>query len=56
MAIREILTAPDKRLKEKSLPVEGGVTDVPLAVKRALARSLGALFITSVLVSFLSYT
>lgn len=27
MAIRPILTAPDKRLKEKSLPVEGGVTD-----------------------------
>jgi phospholipid/cholesterol/gamma-HCH transport system permease protein len=38
------------------LSVEGGVTDVPLAVKKALARSLGALFLTSVVVSFLSYT
>jgi len=27
MAIREILTAPDVRLKQKSKPVEGGVTD-----------------------------
>ena len=27
MAIREILVAPDPRLKQKSLPVEGGVTD-----------------------------
>ena len=27
MAIREILNVPDPRLKEKSLPVEGGVTD-----------------------------
>ena len=27
MAIREILTVPDPRLKEKSVPVEGGVTD-----------------------------
>ncbi len=27
MAIREILTVPDKRLKQKSAPVEGGVTD-----------------------------
>lgn len=32
MAIREILTAPDKRLKEKSLPVEGGVTDAHRAL------------------------
>ena len=38
------------------LSVEGGVTDVPQAVKKALARSLGALFLTSVVVSFLSYT
>jgi peptide deformylase len=27
MALREILTAPDVRLKQKSKPVEGGVTD-----------------------------
>ena len=27
MAIREILTVPDPRLKEVSKPVEGGVTD-----------------------------
>lgn len=27
MAIREIITAPDVRLKQKSKPVEGGVTD-----------------------------
>ena len=27
MAIREILTVPDPRLKEVSVPVEGGVTD-----------------------------
>ena len=27
MALREILTAPDHRLKQKSKPVEGGVTD-----------------------------
>lgn len=40
----------------EGLSVEGGATEVPQAVKRALARSLGALFITSVLVSFLSYT
>jgi phospholipid/cholesterol/gamma-HCH transport system permease protein len=37
------------------LSVEGGVTDVPVAVKKALARSLGALFLTSVIVSFLTY-
>ena len=27
MAIREILTVPDPRLKQVSTPVEGGVTD-----------------------------
>ncbi|MEO1474362.1 MAG: peptide deformylase, partial [Pseudomonadota bacterium] len=27
MAIREILTVPDPRLKEVSRPIEGGVTD-----------------------------
>lgn len=39
----------------EGLSVEGGVTAVPLAAKRALARSLGALFITSVAVSLLTY-
>jgi phospholipid/cholesterol/gamma-HCH transport system permease protein len=38
------------------LSAQGGVTEVPLAVKRALARSLGALFLTSVIVSLLTYT
>lgn len=38
------------------LSVEGGVTQVPLAAKRALARSLGALFLTSAVVSFLTYS
>ena len=32
MAIREILTAPDPRLKAKSKPVEGGVTDAQRAL------------------------
>ena len=40
----------------EGLSVEGGVTDVPVAVKKALAVSLSALFVTSVVVSFLSYT
>lgn len=38
------------------LSVDGGPTDVPLVVKKALARSLGALFLTSVTVSLLTYT
>ena len=38
------------------LSVHGGVTDVPPAVKKALARSLGALFLTLVVVSWLTYT
>lgn len=37
------------------LSVEGAVTDVPAVVKKALARSLGALLLTSVIVSFLTY-
>jgi hypothetical protein len=37
------------------LSVTGGVTEVPLAAKRALARSLGALFLVSVAVSILTY-
>ncbi len=32
MAIRPILTAPDPRLKQKSAPVEGGVTDAHRAL------------------------
>jgi phospholipid/cholesterol/gamma-HCH transport system permease protein len=40
----------------EGLSVEGGVTEIPGAVRKALARSLGALFVTSVVVSFLSYT
>jgi phospholipid/cholesterol/gamma-HCH transport system permease protein len=39
----------------EGLSVQGGATQVPLAVKRALARSLAALFIVSALVSLLSY-
>ncbi len=39
----------------EGLSVEQGVTEVPLAVKRALARSLGALFVTSAVVSLLTY-
>ncbi len=37
------------------LSVTGGVTEVPLAARRALARSLGALFLVSVAVSILTY-
>jgi len=40
----------------EGLSVEGGVTEVPLATTRALARSLGALFVTSALVSLLAYS
>lgn len=39
----------------EGLGVEGGVTQVPLAAKRALARSLGTLFLTSAVVSLLTY-
>lgn len=39
----------------EGLSVGGGLTDVPPAVKKALALSLGALFLTSVVVSFLAY-
>lgn len=39
----------------EGLSVEGGVTQVPLAAKRALARSLGALFLISAIVSLLTY-
>ena len=37
------------------LSVRGGVTEVPLVAKGALARSLGALFLVSVAVSILTY-
>ncbi|HUD46367.1 MAG TPA: ABC transporter permease [Candidatus Baltobacteraceae bacterium] len=40
----------------EGLSVEGGVTQVPLAAKRALARSLFALFVTSTVVSLLTYS
>jgi phospholipid/cholesterol/gamma-HCH transport system permease protein len=38
------------------LSAEAGVTSVPGVVKKALARSLAALFLTSVIVSFLTYS
>lgn len=40
----------------EGLSVESAATEVPLATKRALARSLGALFITSAVVSVLTYS
>jgi|HubBroStandDraft_1064217.scaffolds.fasta_scaffold144785_2 phospholipid/cholesterol/gamma-HCH transport system permease protein len=40
----------------EGLSVEGGVTQVPLAAKRALARSLFALLLTSTVVSLLTYS
>ena len=40
----------------EGLSVEGAATEVPSAVRRALARSLGALFITSAAVSLLVYS
>ena len=40
----------------EGLSVEGGVTQVPVAAKRARARSLFALFLTSVIVSLLAYS
>ncbi len=40
----------------EGLGVEGGATAVPLAAKRALSRSLGALFLTSAVVSLLTYS
>lgn len=40
----------------EGLSVEGGVMQVPLAARRALARSLFALFLTSGIVSLLSYS
>jgi phospholipid/cholesterol/gamma-HCH transport system permease protein len=40
----------------EGLSVQGNVTDVPCAAKRALARSLAALFATSVGISLLTYS
>jgi phospholipid/cholesterol/gamma-HCH transport system permease protein len=40
----------------EGLSVEGGLAQVPVATKRALARSLFALFITSAVVSLLAYS
>jgi phospholipid/cholesterol/gamma-HCH transport system permease protein len=40
----------------EGLSVEGGVTQVPVAAKRALTLSLFALFLTSVMVSLLAYS
>jgi phospholipid/cholesterol/gamma-HCH transport system permease protein len=40
----------------EGLSVEGGVTQVPVAARRALARSLFALFVISVIVSLLAYS
>ncbi len=40
----------------EGLGSEGSVTEVPLATKRGLARSLGVLFLTSAVVSVLTYS
>jgi phospholipid/cholesterol/gamma-HCH transport system permease protein len=40
----------------EGLSVEGGAAAVPLATKRALSRSLAALFVTSVGISLLTYS
>ena len=40
----------------EGLSVEGGVMQVPVAAKRALARSLFALFVTSAIVSLVAYS
>jgi ABC-type transporter Mla maintaining outer membrane lipid asymmetry permease subunit MlaE len=40
----------------EGLSAEGGMMQVPVACKRALARSLGALFVTSAMVSLLTYS
>jgi phospholipid/cholesterol/gamma-HCH transport system permease protein len=39
----------------EGLAIVGGVTEVPLATRRALARSLGFLFLISALISLLTY-
>jgi peptide deformylase len=42
MAIREILTVPDPRLKEVSKPVEGGVTDAHRALMEDMLETMYA--------------
>jgi peptide deformylase len=42
MAIRDILTAPDIRLKQKSKPVEGGVTDAHRALMDDMLETMYA--------------
>ncbi len=42
MAIRPILTAPDPRLKQKSAPVEGGVTDAHRALMDDMLETMYA--------------
>lgn len=42
MAIREILTAPDARLKQKSAPVEGGVTNAHRALMDDMLETMYA--------------
>jgi peptide deformylase len=42
MALREIITAPDTRLKQKSKPVEGGVTDAHRALMDDMLETMYA--------------
>ena len=42
MAVRDILTAPDVRLKQKSKPVEGGVTDAHRALMDDMLETMYA--------------
>jgi peptide deformylase len=42
MAVREILTTPDLRLKQKSKPVEGGVTDAHRALMDDMLETMYA--------------
>lgn len=42
MAVRDILTAPDLRLKQKSKPVEGGVTDAHRALMDDMLETMYA--------------
>jgi peptide deformylase len=42
MALRDILTAPDIRLKQKSKPVEGGVTDAHRALMDDMLETMYA--------------
>ncbi len=42
MALREIITAPDSRLKQKSKPVEGGVSDAHRALMDDMLETMYA--------------